>query len=105
MMPPMTFRTMATIPPIICLLRKIACAARISPMMGRKKNKRLKTNGTTMQMIPTRHAHPAEPVNCEMIPAVPPAAIRVGSTGGGVPGGWYVPGGGWYPAGGGGGDE
>jgi hypothetical protein len=41
-----------------------------------------------MQMTPTRQAQPAEPVNWEIMPAVPPAAIRVGRTGGGVPGGW-----------------
>src|SRR5258708_40024243 len=86
MMPPITFSTMPTIPPTIFRLRTIAWIARIRPMIGRKKKTRLKMNGTAMVITPTRHAQPAEPVNCERRPAVPPAPMAVGRTGGGGPG-------------------
>ena len=59
-------------------------------MMGRKKNTRLNTNGTTTVTAPTRIAHPAVPRNCDMMPAVAPAPVLVPAIGGG----WYAPGGG-----------
>ena len=56
---------------------------------------------TSAMMVtsPITHDHAARPVNCDMIPAAPPAAYAAGMIGDGAPGG-----GGYAPGGGGGGD-